>query len=197
MKNGTALLFTIITALASCSSSKDCYYIESSNGTNYSIDTSNTTTPNGINVDMSGMPVHLETIDQMVDDLEICLRSVLHNPNFTIDRSCLRVKIAPDWFYAPCPNHAEIFPCDIEASRCSGSFMSPAEAHKHAMCIQTPEFDPSRCYCAGVVQDTDIAVVPPSLQALRHELTHIIMKVYDPIPAEFNQCIEGVTTCPY
>ena len=134
------------------------------NITNYEVSPT-TTTPDGIDVDDSGMAVDLDLLDRETTDLEQCLR-------LSIDRLAFVVKIAPNWFTSP-GSSQQGFPCSIDPSLCFGGQPPP-----------NPDY---LCACAGAVQPPNIVVLPPNLLAYRHELIHLITHAVHGDP-KFAQC---------
>lgn len=174
---------------------KICYFMHGvKNGTHYEV-AANETTPAGISLDTSGYEIDLQKLDKLTDEVEICLHGIFYTyydkSDFWIDRSCLEVKIAPDWFTAPCPEQAQAFPCELNPSLCG----DPAKRLERG-CVETDYFKLDGCYCAGLVQDGQVLVVTPNLAAYKHELLHVVLNADDPIPPPFDECEHTIYECP-
>ena len=153
------------------------YYSQSRSITEYDFDPC-TVTEGGTEIDTSGFPIDIQEVDRKTDELELCLKEALNDEDFTIDKTRLNVKIAPDSFVAPCTDPVEIFPCGLPV----------CERNPERGCSITEEFTEHGCYCAGVVQNGYILVVTPNLAAYKHEALHVILQIHDPFPAEFSAC---------
>lgn len=151
-----------------------CPSIDGTDITEYCYSETSLVTEAGIRVDRSGMDLDYGQIDEIVAELALCL-------DVSIDRSCVRVKIAPDWFDLPCENTLEVFPCDLGA-------VDVSARSRRGACIETDDFDPDRLYCSGTVQDDHVAVVTPDLSALKHELIHIITGERDHFSNPYKRC---------
>ncbi|OGH92642.1 MAG: hypothetical protein A2563_03135 [Candidatus Magasanikbacteria bacterium RIFOXYD1_FULL_40_23] len=161
--NSSKFVFAILLLCIGCLD-KPTYNCWCANITNYEVSPT-TTTPDGIDVDDSGMAVDLDLLDRETTDLEQCLR-------LSIDRLAFVVKIAPNWFTSP-GSSQQGFPCSIDPSLCFGGQPPP-----------NPDY---LCACAGAVQPPNIVVLPPNLLAYRHELIHLITHAVHGDP-KFAQC---------
>lgn len=147
--------------------SPDCPSVYSRNITGYCYGEVFAVTASGIRVDDSGFDVDYDQLDGHIDALEQCL-------GVSIDRTCLRVKIAPDWFEMPCEHTRgrQVFPCEL----------GPADEKtrdRRGTCEERAYFDPNRLYCTGAVQDGHVMVVTPNLRTVRHEGIHVVRRTPD------------------
>ncbi len=187
------LYTTIFGAIFGCDH-KICYFMYGvKNGTHYETNI-DVTTVSGISIDRSGYQIDLQKLDKLTDELELCLGDVYdayyERKDFWIDRSCLNIKIAPDWFTAPCPDTPEVFPCELQPLLCDYK-----EERLERGCAETDYFKLDGCYCAGIIQDGNIIIVTPDLAAYKHELLHVLLDANDPIPPPFDQCEHGASAC--
>jgi len=149
----------------------DCPRVYGKNITNYSYKPHDIT-PKGYQIDTNNQEVDLAAIDCIIKATEDCfLATDTPNNEFKItDPECLKIIIADDWFHpinketGEILENVQIFPCDL----------------------------PGAQGCAGVIQNNQIIIVPPSLAALSHELTHVQTGETDPFPESFQPCSDGI-----
>jgi len=163
--------YSIVCALILVSCYDDCPRIYTKNITNYNYHP-NKTTLDGYKIDTNNQEVDLEAIDCIIEATNFCF---LANKNIksefeTPDPECLKIVIANDWFHPVNKETGEvlkdiqIFPCNL----------------------------PGAQGCAGVIQDNQIIIVPPSLDALSHELTHVQTGRNCPFPDKYQPCSDGI-----
>lgn len=135
-------------------------------------------TPRGVSVDLSGQEVSLNTIDNIVDDLENCLfhevpamsawdrkqagcdRTTFYSFTGKIDRSSFTIKIDENW----------------RLSADGTRMLTSAEADQRS--CEQKGLDPTKdcpCRWQAAVQDCDIVVVPPSLYNLKDPVLRIVL----------------------
>lgn len=194
----TTAIFLFLIFVCGCNQ-PDCYWNNYRNITGYNINPS-TETPNGIAVDTSGFDVDLEEIDRQVDSLENCLRTAFaenpfideetaelqdcridgyefrteFDPEITINRDCLVVKIATDWSVSPCSGQ-QVFPCNIDPAVCE------------AKGIEVTEECP--CMCRSMIQDENVIITTPDLYLFRGELARMITGCNNPWFDPVSQCL--------
>lgn len=159
--------------LCGCSIDNICYNQHYSNTTNYSV-SPNVKTPNGIKVDTTNFIVDLNDIDRRIDEVETCLKQkypdgklpleIIQNghclyPTFdtNIHRSCLEIKVAPDW-HVGCLGE-EIFPCSIDPKYCLAKGITPTQ--------ECP------CECRSAIQDQNVIVITPDLYLLKGDMIRL------------------------
>ena len=147
----------------------DCPRIWGKNITNYKYNPHDTT-PNGYKIDSNGQDIDLADIDCIIEATDKCFISLDVDEFETPDPECLKIIIASDWFHPIDKETGEeikdvqIFPCDL----------------------------PGAQGCAGIIQNNQIIIVPPSLDALSHELTHVQTGRSDPYPDDWRKCSDGI-----
>lgn len=145
-----------------------CYHNDYANITNYEV-ISDTSTPDGISVDSSGFLIDLNEIDRLVTEFENCYG--------TVNRECLTVKVAPDWYVSECSGQ-QLFPCDID----------------EAICIEQKKVTPTKecpCNCRAMIQDENTIIVTPDLRLLQGELARMVSGFNNPwIEEETRKCID-------
>ena len=175
----TTLIFII-----GCNPPQMCYQNHYQTLTNYAVNATETT-PEGIGVDSSGQAVDLAKIDRLTDELEACLRTNFADdpaipadaaakadcrtdgvtpktnldPNVTVKRECLTVKIPTDWIVSACSGE-EVLLLPADDAFCLAKGITP-----------TPE-----CPCRWRVatQDDNTIVSPPGLKLYKAELARIV-----------------------
>ncbi|NQU83942.1 MAG: hypothetical protein HQ536_04495 [Parcubacteria group bacterium] len=200
MRTLTIILVSLF--LYSCSKKDECYVNHYEAITYYDINV-NAITPNGIRVDTSGLYVDLNEIDRQVDDMERCLREAFSiypfiseetamefdcrnrgfstntefNPDITVNRDCLIVKIAPDWYESTCSEltSQQIFPCDIDPAVC--------EAKGLVITEECP------CQCRSMIQGENIVITTPNFYIFRGELARMVTGCNNPWFFPIGQCL--------
>lgn len=145
-----------------------CYHNNYLNITDYQVHV-DSITPHGIKVDSSGEEVDLREIDRQVDALEECLET-------SIQRTCLRIKVAPDWYISECSGQ-QLFPCDINDQVCLDKGLTEEDL----------EICP--CNCRATIQDENTIIVTPDLRLLRGELARMITGINNPWIPEISPCL--------
>ena len=107
----------------------------------------NKTTPRGIKVDDRSGEVDLNKIDEIAERVASCL-SKRHKREIRITYCGIRVLVPPTWTVVH--TDAQGFPCGIDEIG-------------------------EKMYCTGALQNPATAVTVPRLDALGHELVHILM----------------------
>ncbi len=161
----SGLIFVFVLLYPVGCSDKPDYKCRCARITNYEV-SSTTITPDGIEVDASGLDpdvvIDLDFLDEETSTLEWCL-------DVPINRAGFVVKIAPDWHTSSCSGN-QVFPCNIPPSQCSGT---------------NPNCP---CACGGAVQPSNIIVVTPNLATYRHELIHLVANTADHNDPRFAHC---------
>ena len=119
-------------------------------------------TPQGYKIDTNRQEVDLAKVDCIIEATTTCFSAI--DEFETPDPKCLKIVIADDWFHPSDREDVQIFPCDL----------------------------PGAQGCAGVIQNNQIIIVPPSLDALSHELTHVQTGKGDPFPEDWQKCSDGI-----
>ncbi len=143
-----------------------CYNNHYLDITTYDI-SQNLSTTNGIKVDDPQRELDLAELDRQTTSLEECLR-------ITVNRQCLIVKVAPDWYTSPCSGQ-QLFPCDIPISVCEDKGITLTE--------ECP------CNCRAIIQNENTIIVTPDLLLYRAELARMVTGVNNPWVPTLSHCL--------
>lgn len=158
--------FIIVILLIGCQTAP-CYQNSYLNVTEYDV-RANDITPDGIDVDNSGYEVDLNEIDRIVNEFEECYGIVY--------KSCLTIKVAPDWYVSPCSGQ-QLFPCDIDEALCEQKGLTPNE--------ECP------CNCRAIIQDENTIIITPDLLLLQGELARMVSGINNPwAEEEIVECLK-------
>lgn len=161
----------------------NCPKVNAGNATWYPFEP-NRITKDGILVDDINIEADLDLLDSITQKLEKCVQVHSNQPEFFIEKGCIKVKIATGWFDSPCDNSKQVFQCSLPETWCSD---------KSRVCQKTWYFNPKKCYCHGTVQDGEVLVVTPNLAAYKEELIHWRFNLPDPLkktlPEEIRECL--------
>ncbi len=137
----------------------NCYRNGYPNITSYEINQTGITT-GGVNFDDPLEELDVEELDRQTDYLEECLE-------LTIERTCLLVKVAPDWYYSDCSGQ-QLFPCDIDIQVCLDKELT------------LEDLDECPCNCRATIQDDNTIIVTPDLLLYRGELARMVIGENNP-----------------
>ncbi len=88
-------------------------------------------------------------------------------------RSCMLVKLAPDWYTSKCSGE-QIFPCNVPLVSCtSKGFIPTAECP---------------CACRAMIQDNTTIIVTPNLKLLPAYLTTLLTSCNNPWTETLAKC---------
>lgn len=164
----------------------------------------NATTPAGIPVDTQGQAMDLAILDAKTDELEQCIRRVCGRTKvpslrqacdwaiaangMTIEKQCLHVIVTAKAEVLKCGAlRYEALPCRLSVVACSEQRMRFARCTDFSRALAKLPSD--SCYCGGDIQTDGSIVVTPDLSAYRHELTHWLLRINDPLPEEVGPCL--------
>jgi hypothetical protein len=147
---------------------ENCYPNNYPNITSYEINITNTTNT-GINIDDPLEEIDIEELERQTSALEECL-------GVTIDRNCLLVKVAPDWYISPCSGN-QLFPCNINIQECLDKGLT------------LEDLEECPCNCRARIQDNNIIIVTPDLLIYRGELARMVLGVNNPWP-RYSHCLQ-------
>jgi len=166
----------IIALLCLSSCGQRCYDNSYANITDYNV-SPNATTPGGIEVDTSDLPANLIEIDRQTEALEACLK-------MTVDRDCLTVLIAPDWYISECSGQ-QLFPCRINPDICRDKMRRDgmAEEEIEETLLVCP------CACRATIQDENVVVATPNLLLYRAELARMLTGINNPWIPGISECL--------
>lgn len=167
-----------------------CYNGGFVNVTSYPVTTTEKS-PEGIAVDPSGFQVDLADLDHKTDLVEECLREKFPDGRLsgdivtashcltdridtTIHRSCLRVKVAPDW-HVGCQGE-QVFPCSVDPALCEAKGFTPT--------AECP------CECRSAIQDQDTVVTTPDLRLYANDLLRIVTTCNDIWTSSLQDCFQ-------
>ncbi len=146
--------------------------------TSYEINKELQTTPNGIKVDASGIPIDLKIIDKIFDETEKCLRENFPKQKFDdeyrfkvgcalrgfelpIKRDCIKVKIADDCTL----NHdgtQELLNSFAPETACDGKYIDAGPSEEWP------------CKWRAGIQDYNVIVTCPSLYLIKDPLVRLV-----------------------
>jgi hypothetical protein len=165
----TAALIFLPLAAATLISCDYCYWNGYMNITSYVVNPT-TMTEGGIRVDDPEEQLDLDELDRQTDSLEECL-------GMTIERDCLTVKVAPDWYISECSGQ-ELFPCEMPDSVC----LSPDKG------LTEEDLERCPCNCRAIIQDETTVIVTPNLLLYRGELARMVTGENNPWP-NYSSCL--------
>lgn len=109
-----------------------------------------------------------EELDRQTASLEECLE-------ISIERECLTVKVAPDWYISPCSGQ-EIFPCAMPKEVCLNKGLTEEDLER------------CPCSCRAIIQDENTIIVTPNLFLYRGELARMVTGVNNPW-RDYSHCL--------
>lgn len=169
-------LFFVAVCFVFAACEEDCpvnyYYADQ---TDYNVD-AYLTTPDGLDLDASGLPIDPILVDRLTRETEDCLIENFGNPpvippevveaaacrhnsfDLPIERECLTVKIPDDCFLSH-DNKQELLPAEAPDYICEAKGLSPDEGHS--------------CHWRAGIQDNWTIVSCPSLYLYKDPLIRI------------------------
>jgi hypothetical protein len=157
----------VMLAILTLTGCNTCYRNGYGNITSYEVDPA-IITAGGIRVDDPLRELDLEELDRQTDFLEDCLE-------IPIERDCLTVKVAPDWYISPCSGQ-ELFPCEMPEQVCLDKELTEED------------LEVCPCSCRAIIQDETTVVVTPNLLLYRGELARMITGENNPWP-NYSHCL--------
>lgn len=176
---GSAACWVLLLLLAGCDVGGACLDNHYQNVTTYPVH-AQTHTPEGIAVDGD---LDFAELDARTDRVEACLRSKFPDGRLPPDvvakaqclsstfvpvvpRSCITVKVAPDWHMSCVVNQAfdapqeQVFSCTIDPTVCMAKGITPTDA--------------CPCECRGAIQDQDTIVTTPNMHLYANDLIRLV-----------------------
>jgi hypothetical protein len=181
------LLVAGLALLLACDAPRHCYGTTRPNFTAYVV-TASALTPAGLALDDPQGLLDPLVVDGTVSRVSDCLRqfetqplspeeardNVCYGDHFEAGpRSCVVVKVAPDWRRSPCSGE-QVFPCWVGDGPCLAKGEQPS-----------PECP---CSCRAVIQNQDVVVTTPDLRLFPAALVSLATDCDSPWSGRLKSC---------